>query len=43
VRQTIERALEHDSRSDALEQLAGLGAPTGPIDRVLAEIRSGRG
>lgn len=43
VRRAIERALE-EPRSDAdpVERLARLGAPTGDIDQVLAEIDAGR-
>jgi hypothetical protein len=44
VRRAIERALAdpHDA-PDPLARLAGLGAPTGDIDQVLAEIEAGRG
>jgi hypothetical protein len=43
VRQAIERALQDGGRSDPLDALAQLGAPTGDIDQVLAEIDAGRG
>ncbi|MGH7588694.1 MAG: CopG family transcriptional regulator [Gemmatimonadota bacterium] len=44
VRRVIERALEEEHAvRDPLTTLAGLGAPTGDIDQVLAEIESGRG
>ena len=43
VRQAIERALQEDHRGDALDQLARLGAPTGDIEQMLAEIEAGRG
>lgn len=43
VRQAIERALQDGSRSDPLDALAQLGAPTGDINQVLAEIDAGRG
>jgi hypothetical protein len=44
VRQAIERALaEPAAAPDPLERLAGLGAPTGDIDQILAEIEAGRG
>jgi hypothetical protein len=43
VRQAIERQLADDRPStDALERLAGLGAPTADIDQMLVEIESGR-
>jgi hypothetical protein len=44
VRQAIERAIV-DGRlpSDPLARLASLGAPTGDIDQMLAEIEAGRG
>jgi hypothetical protein len=44
VRQAIERAIV-DVRlpSDPLARLASLGAPTGDIDQMLAEIEAGRG
>jgi hypothetical protein len=31
-----------DHQGDPLDQLAALGAPTGDIDQVLAEIDAGR-
>jgi len=43
VRQAIERALHEPHQSDPLDRLAALGAPTGDIDQVLAEIDAGRG
>jgi hypothetical protein len=43
VRQAIERALEEKHRGDPLDQLAGLGGPTGDLDQMLAEIDAGRG
>ena len=43
VRQAIERALQEDRPADPLERLATLGAPTGDIDQMLAEIDAGRG
>ena len=43
VRQAIERALQDNHQSDPLDQLARLGAPTGDIGQVLAEIDAGRG
>ena len=44
VRQALERALADDRpSSDALDQLSTLGAPTGDIDQMLAEIEAGRG
>jgi metal-responsive CopG/Arc/MetJ family transcriptional regulator len=43
VREALERALaEGRAGADALEQLARLGAPTGDIDQMLAEIEAGR-
>jgi len=44
VREAIERHLD-DSRSaiDPLDRLKSLGAPTGDIDQMLAEIEAGRG
>ena len=44
VRRAIERALA-DTRlpADPLARLSGLGAPTGDIDQMLAEIEAGRG
>ena len=43
VRQAIERALSDDRPADALERLTRLGAPTGDIEQMLAEIEAGRG
>lgn len=43
VRQAIERGLQENQQGDPLEQLARLGAPTGDLDQVLAEIEAGRG
>lgn len=43
VRQAIERALQDGHRGDPLDQLASLGAPTGDIEQLLAEIDAGRG
>lgn len=43
VRQAIEHALRDDHRGDPLDALARLGAPTGDIDQMLAEIDAGRG
>lgn len=44
VREAIERALDDDRpRADALDRLGQLGAPTGDIEQVLAEIDAGRG
>jgi len=43
VRQVLEQALKEDRAVDPLDRLAGLGAPTGDIDQMLAEIESGRG
>lgn len=44
VRLAVERALaENRPSADALDQLARLGAPTGDIEDMLAEIDSGRG
>jgi hypothetical protein len=43
VRQAIERALRENHPADPLDQLAKLGAPTGDIEQVLAEIDAGRG
>jgi hypothetical protein len=43
VRRAIERALDtrHDE-PDPVDRLARLGAPTGDIDQMLAEIDAGR-
>ena len=43
VRQAIERSLQDDRPADPLDRLAALGAPTGDIDQMLAEIEAGRG
>lgn len=44
VRQAIERQLADERpAADPLERLKGLGAPTGDIDQMLAEIEAGRG
>jgi hypothetical protein len=44
VRRAIERAIADDRLPvDPLAKLAALGAPTGDIDQVLAEIEAGRG
>jgi hypothetical protein len=44
VRHAIERAIVDDRLpSDPLARLASLGAPTGDIDQMLAEIEAGRG
>ena len=43
VRQAIERALQEPHDSAPLDRLAALGAPTGDIAQVLAEIDAGRG
>ena len=44
VRHAIERALSEGSgHTDALDKLSRLGAPTGDIDQMLAEIEAGRG
>jgi len=44
VRQAVEQALAADRPAgDALDKLSGLGAPTGDIDQMLAEIDAGRG
>lgn len=44
VRRAIERALaEPASGGDPLERLSALGAPTGDVDQMLAEIEAGRG
>jgi len=47
VRQAIERALRerdepHAAGTDPVASLAALDAPTGDIDRILAEIEAGR-
>lgn len=44
VRRALERALaEPQLGVDPVEQLAALGAPTGDIEQLLAEIEAGRG
>ena len=43
VRRALERALADDGGADPLDRLARLEAPTGDIDRMLAEIEAGRG
>lgn len=44
VRQAIELALASDRPAgDPLDKLSALGAPTGDIDQMLAEIDAGRG
>ena len=43
VRQAIERALQEGHQGDALDALSNLGAPTGDIEQMLAEIEAGRG
>ena len=44
VRQAIERALAEGPQSeDPLERLGRLGAPTGDVEQMLAEIEAGRG
>jgi hypothetical protein len=44
VREALERALaEPAAAADPLDRLARLGAPTGDIDQMLAEIEAGRG
>jgi hypothetical protein len=44
VRQAIERQLADDRPAgDPLDRLRSLGAPTGDIDQILAEIEAGRG
>ena len=43
VRRAIERALVEGPREvDALERLESLGAPTGDVEQMLAEIEAGR-
>jgi hypothetical protein len=43
VRRAIEGALaKQHASTDPLGQLASLGAPTGDIDQMLAEIEAGR-
>lgn len=43
VRQALEAALEGKRDADPLDRLASLGAPTGDIHQMLAEIEAGRG
>ena len=44
VRRSLERALADDRPAgDPLDKLSSLGAPTGDIDQMLAEIEAGRG
>ena len=44
VRLAVERALaDNRAPADALDRLARLGAPTGDIEEMLAEIDAGRG
>ncbi|MGE0463841.1 MAG: antitoxin [Vicinamibacterales bacterium] len=43
VRDVLERALAEPAAGDPLDRLAALGAPTGDIDQMLAEIEAGRG
>ena len=43
VREAIERALQDNPGRDALDELSRLGAPTGDLDQMLAEIDAGRG
>jgi hypothetical protein len=44
VREAIERALADDRPTgDPLAKLGSLGAPTGDIEQMLAEIEAGRG
>ena len=43
VRQAIDRALQDDRPADPLDRLAALGAPTGDIEQVLADIDAGAG
>jgi hypothetical protein len=43
VRQAIEGALQEGHRADPLDQLGRIGAPTGDLDQMLAEIEAGRG
>jgi hypothetical protein len=44
VREAVERSLtEAAPRSDALDRLSALGAPTGDLVTMLAEIEAGRG
>lgn len=44
VRRAMERAIADDRQTaDPLTTLAALGAPTGDLDQMLAEIEAGRG
>ena len=44
VRRAIERAMADDRPpADPVARLSSLGAPTGDIDQILAEIEAGRG
>jgi hypothetical protein len=43
VRGALEQALKEDRTVDPLDRLAALGAPTGDVEQMLAEIDSGRG
>jgi len=43
VREAMERALTDGPADDALDRLERLGAPTGDVDQMLAEIDAGRG
>jgi len=44
VRRAIERAMADDrAPADPVARLSSLGAPTGDIDQILAEIEAGRG
>ncbi len=43
VRDALERALDDHRTADPLDRLSALGAPTGDIDQMLAEIEAGRG
>lgn len=43
VREAIEQALKEHRPGDPLDRLGSLGAPTGDIDQMLAEIDAGRG
>lgn len=43
VRLALEQALKNDRpATDALDRLASLGAPTGDLEQMLAEIDAGR-
>jgi len=43
VRRAIKSAMTHDrNNADALDRLSRLGAPTGHVDQMLAEIAAGR-